>query len=41
MRQCTRSTAHGTLGEYSHCGYEIGGLQDTVFENLMDPSSDD
>ena len=41
MRKCTRTTAHGTVGEYSHCGYEIHGLENDIFDNLCNPNRDD
>lgn len=41
MKLCTRTTDHGTAGEYSHCGYEIHGLEDSVFETLCNSNVED
>ena len=34
MQACTRTTEHGTMGEYSHCGYGVYGLKDDIFDDL-------
>ena len=33
MKMCTKTT-HGTVGEYSHCGYDCHGLESSVFDAL-------
>ena len=41
MPACTKEVEHGTLGLYSHCGYDTGELRTNVFESLQNIREDD
>ena len=40
MRNCTKPS-NGTTGEYSYCGYNVGCLQDEVFDALCASNPND
>ena len=42
MRKCTNATEKaGVAGEYSYCGYTVGGLDGDVFEKIRNSTDNE